>query len=82
MVNEILQLALSALATFVSGLLLFAVKSKAATAQAQTDAIHERLGTMERKGEELGRDIQITRGALDWVCGTLGKERPNYGPFR
>lgn len=30
------------------------------------------------KDDNLGYDIQDTRGALDWLCGTLGKGRPPY----
>lgn len=30
------------------------------------------------KDDELGRDIQSSRGALDWLCGRLGEERPTY----
>ena len=80
--NELPNLALSALATVVSGYLLFVIKSHRVAEEKYRDEIKAELDKLGCKDDELGTDIQVTRGAVDWLCGTLGKERPNYGRFR
>lgn len=79
--NEIVQLALSALAAVVSGYLLFVVKSHRDAEDKYREGIERELSALRGKDEDLGSDIQVTRGALDWLCGTLGKDRPTYGRF-
>jgi len=80
--NEILNVALSALGAVVSGYVLFVIKSHHADEKEYRAGLSKQLKELGDKDDDLGTDIQVTRGALDWLCGTLNKDRPNYGHFR
>lgn len=70
--------AVSALGAIFSGIVLFIVNASHAAQREWRAGIEKRFSELHEKDEKLGREIQDTRGALGWICGKQGLDRPTY----
>lgn len=78
--NEWLTVAFSALSLFGSGLLVYRLETSRRNEESFKRELKEEFQHLHAKDERLGMHIQQNRGALDFVCGKLGLDRPQYPP--
>lgn len=78
--NEWITTAFSALSLIGSGLLVYRLESRHRDQREFEAQLREDLADLRKKDDRLGMHIQQTRGAIDFVCGKLDLDRPQYPP--